>query len=315
MSTGMAVQLKQTRQDHAQTKRARCTPTRVVLARGLVFAGIVAAAACCPRLSPPAAMWLAALVMYAGFKGLTWIEYQAAHPNANISTRRSLGYLFAWAGMDPTDFATPRPAPPRPRLREWAGALLMAVAGFTLIAIAPLTSTSQWFVGACGFVGFVLAFHFGSFQLLALAWRRAGVNVPALMQHPECSASLADFWGHRWNTAYRRLSFDYFFRPFVRRFGAGGALIVAFLISGLIHELVITWPAGGGYGGPTLFFLLQGLAMAFERSRLGTRWLPAGSRRARVFTAAFVLLPAPLLFPPPFLVRVIAPMTGISSCF
>ncbi|HVW02468.1 MAG TPA: MBOAT family protein [Planctomycetaceae bacterium] len=315
MSTGMAIQFKQTRQAHATAKSAHRTPAGVILARCLVVAGIVTTTACCPRLSPPAAMWLVALAMYAGFKALTFLEYQAASPHAKLSLGRSIGYLFAWAGMDPTDLASHRPAPRHPSVLEWVSALLTAVVGFALIAVAPLASTSFWLVGAIGLVGFLLAFHFGSFQLLALAWRRAGINVPALMQHPERSASLADFWGRRWNTAYRRLSFDYFFRPFVRRLGAGGALIVAFLISGVIHELVITWPAGGGYGGPTVFFLLQGLAMAFERSRWGASLLPVGSMRARVFAAAFVLLPAPLLFPPPFLVRVIAPMTGVPSIF
>jgi hypothetical protein len=52
--------------------------------------------------------------------------------------------------------------------------------------------------------------------------------------------------------------------------------------------------------------------MAFERTRLGVRWLPAGSIQARVFAGALVLLPAPLLFPPAFLMHVIAPMTGVT---
>jgi hypothetical protein len=42
------------------------------------------------------------------------------------------------------------------------------------------------------------------------------------------------------------------------------ASLAVFLISGLLHELVITLPAGGGYGGLTWYFLIQGLLTQVE---------------------------------------------------
>ena len=57
------------------------------------------------------------------------------------------------------------------------------------------------------------------------------------------------------------------------RFGARTALGVGFLFSGIVHELVISLPAQGGWGGPTVFFLLQAAAMFVEtRSEHPERW-------------------------------------------
>src|SRR5437588_4021359 len=80
-------------------------------------------------------------------------------------------------------------------------------------------------------------------------------------------------------------------------------MLATFFASGLVHEIVITVPAGGGYGGPTLYFVLQCLATCLERRTVRLRRGPA----ARLFAAIVLLAPLPLLFPTPFVLRVILP--------
>jgi hypothetical protein len=48
--------------------------------------------------------------------------------------------------------------------------------------------------GWLAMAGVVFVLHFGTFHLLSLAWRRAGVNAMPVMRHPLRSESLADFW-------------------------------------------------------------------------------------------------------------------------
>ena len=90
----------------------------------------------------------------------------------------------------------------------------------------------------------------------------------------------------------------------LRRTSPASALILTFLVSGLLHEIVITVPAHGGYGLPTLYFLLQA-GTAVGRTKPGRRLLKTAL--ARVYVVAIVALPAFILFPPPFVYHVILP--------
>ena len=90
--------------------------------------------------------------------------------------------------------------------------------------------------------------------------------------------------------------------------------MVVFVVSGLVHDAVISIPAGGGWGLPTLYFVIQGVGVLFERSRLGKR---LGTRRGVIgwlFCATVTLGPVFLLFHRHFLERVVVPMlTAIGS--
>lgn len=162
-------------------------------------------------------------------------------------------------------------------------------------------------LGSAGMIGIVLMLHFGLFHLLSCAWRAAGVDARPIMNQPLASTSVAEFWGRRWNSAFHDLAHRFVFRPLNLRIGPRAAIIAGFLFSGLVHEVVISVPAGAGYGLPTLFFLIQAFAMLFERSHygkalgLGTGW------RGWLFTMMLLALPAYGLFHPPFVRKVIVP--------
>ena len=71
------------------------------------------------------------------------------------------------------------------------------------------------------------------------------------MRMPIGAVSLTDLWSYRWNVAFRDLANPLLFRPLSNRIGVAPATLIAFIISGLLHELVISLPAGAGFGLPT----------------------------------------------------------------
>jgi hypothetical protein len=187
------------------------------------------------------------------------------------------------------------------------------LAGVTLCVTANrLASTEDVILaGWLGMLGIVFILHFGVFHILSWIWRRQGVLAEPLMDWPIRSTSVSEFWGRRWNRAFRDLTHRYVFRPLTSRFGLSAGSWLAFLFSGLVHEAAITLPAGGGYGGPSLYFLIQAAGLHFERSAAGRRLGLGGGIAGRLFTIAITALPVGLLFPRPFVVEVIVPFLKI----
>lgn len=250
-------------------------------------------------------MWVVALMLYAAFKHLS---YDAAlSEGLRISKIARFFYLFCWPGMSPREFAR-RPA--TRCSREWMREGMAAV-GKTLIGVGcvwwgvPLIPSDAWWVrGWIGMVGMVLILHFGIFHILALALQALGFNAHPVMRSPLLAQSLADFWGNRWNTAFRTLANRFGFRPLTPRIGAHAALVVVFFVSGLIHELVISIPAGGGYGLPTAYFTLQAAGLLLERRA----WFRTHPRVKRFLMWVVLIAPVGGLFPPIFIQNIILPM-------
>lgn len=97
------------------------------------------------------------------------------------------------------------------------------------------------------------------------------------------------------------------FRPLRGSIGASAAGLLVFVVSGLIHESVISLPARGGYGLPTTDFALQGIGVALERSAIGNRLGLGQGLCGWLFTATLTAGPVFLLFHRPFVLRVILP--------
>jgi hypothetical protein len=180
-----------------------------------------------------------------------------------------------------------------------------------VVGILPrLTEAPAGMVGWAGMIGIVFVLHFGLFHLLSCVWRSLGCGAVPIMNWPIASRSLSEFWSRRWNLAFRDVTHRFLFRPLVRPFGTTGAMLIGFFISGLVHEAVISLPAGAGYGGPTCYFLIQGGGLAIERSRLARQIGLGGGFRGWLFCAIVVVLPCTLLFHRPFVHGVILPFLG-----
>jgi hypothetical protein len=254
-------------------------------------------------LQPWVFMWAICFALFFGCKWLTW--WQGRRPG--VPVWRNLAYLFAWPGMDAREFLDAGRRAPRPQIFSWLVAILRTLFGVWLLwGLTPVVPASLFLLkGWTGMTGVIFILHFGTFDLLALAWQRLGVTARPLMNSPILSKSLGEFWGHRWNTAFNKIAHDLVFRPLHRRMGAAAATMMTFLASGLVHDLILSVPARAGYGLPTAYFLLQGAGLLLERSRLGKRFISLHEGFGRLFTVALTVLPAFWLFNPPFIRNVI----------
>ena len=173
--------------------------------------------------------------------------------------------------------------------------------GFALLFALRYLESIHWLLaGWIVCAGIALILHFGLFHILAWHWRGMGYKVAPIMQFPLISKTISEFWGKRWNVAFGQLVRPLLFKPLSNLFGPRWGMLTTFLVSGGVHELAISLPARGGWGLPTLYFLIQALGMLIERSK--SRGFPH-----RIFTLIVVLGPAYMLFHPPFMKTVILP--------
>lgn len=251
-------------------------------------------------------MWILSFAIYFSLKWLTWWKARSRTPHA---AWRSVAYLLAWPGMDADAFLDDSLRVASPAVWAWLGAMLETVLGAILfwVVARSIPPAQALLRGWVGMVGIVLLLHFGIFQIAAFVWQSFGVKAEPIMSAPLRSTSLTEFWGRRWNLGFRQFAHELIFRPLYRKLGVETAAFLVFVVSGLIHDLVISLPARGGYGLPTLYFLLQGVGASVEHSRFG-RWLGLGHGvRGWCFTVAFLVVPVGGLFHPWFVLRVILP--------
>ena len=168
------------------------------------------------------------------------------------------------------------------------GTALVILDALSLDRLQPIATA--WLCVA----GLLLAVHFGISEILTALVRLAGRPVSPLFDKPERSESLDDFWSRRWNLPFVEMGRRLFLRPIVRRLGPKTGLVAMFLISGLLHEMALSYPVGKGWGLPTLYFLIQATGVLIQKKL---------QVRSRLWTWAFILLPLPVLFHPAFLLE------------
>jgi len=198
--------------------------------------------------------------------------------------------------------------PERVNRCEWIWATGKLALGAGLFWWVARRADGDLLTGWIGMVGLIFILHFGGFHLLALGWQTLGVPAQPIMRNPAASVSLGEFWSRRWNVAFNEIAERHVFRPLVRRIGTQWAGMAAFIFSGILHDLVISVPAGAGYGLPTLYFFIQGIGVRTERSALGKMIGLRRGWRGWLFTMLVTAAPAFWLFHPPFIRHIILPM-------
>lgn len=232
-----------------------------------------------------------------------------------------LAFSVGWFGMRPTLFLELGHAARTGRFSLLRKALVHTVQGSLLVGFAwiaahnaALLGTPLWQKIAVTILllpGLSLILHFGILNFSAAFWRFWGVDTKELFRAPIQAVSLKEFWGRRWNIAFSEMTSLALYRPLRNLWGQRISLLLAFLFSGLLHEIAISVPVKAGYGLPLIYFGLHALAMQIEQL-LEERGMPLYRVAwiGRAWVLLWLILPLPLLFHPAFLAGVVWPLIG-----
>ena len=246
-------------------------------------------------------MWALAIGIFYNCKWLSLVH----HPNVHSEVTFRKTYLFLWIGMDPTPFTEGSKKDFRRNSKYLLSGVLNILLGVGLIFSTSYLPKDQWLLngwGAC--LGIIFVLHFGVFKLNAWFLRNLGFDVQPIMKLPVATQKISEFWGGRWNKAFNQLVYPFVHTPIKKKFSHKKAILLTFLVSGLVHELVISLPAKAVWGLPTLYFIIQAIGMSIERNKAFCK-LPRSLKY--VFTYLIIAGPAIILFHPPFMKTVILP--------
>lgn len=242
-------------------------------------------------------MVLLVLAMFLWMKAVVTAE--AAARGERLPVGRWLAFALLWPGMRQRPFA--KRARRAGVVRITIEGLVRVAAGVALVVAAHALRAHPWLATIPLLVGLSFALHFGLFRVATGVCRMLGFDCREPFRQPHRSTTLAEFWSRRWNVPFTEMVQDTVYRR-LRRFPAGVATLAGFAFSAALHEVALSLPVRAGFGLPTAYFCLHGVLVLVER-RLGIR--------SRVWAAAWVIVPAPLVFHAPFLRGVVWPIAGL----
>jgi hypothetical protein len=284
-------------------RRARVAAWLIAIATAL-FSSLISS-----DQPPPMRMLIVVVLQLVSMKIVVVME---TYPGANrLTPIQWTAFSLGWFGMRPALFEK-LPNSPLPSARNlWIGLSRIAI-GIILLYLSMLAE--NYFEAEKIFlpqllllVGLSLILHFGILNLCTAFWRRLGVNVSELFRAPYQSKSLKEFWGKRWNIAFSEMTALIAYRPLKTKLGIQKALVISFLLSGLLHEVAISLPVMTGFGLPMIYFVIHAFAMQLEQSvflqkLLQRKWL------AHVWVMSLLIVPMPLLFHRDFIGQVLVPV-------
>jgi len=242
-------------------------------------------------------------------------EYKKRPSNLNL--KQWLLFACCWAGMraQPFENISTKPLPYAWKMiwfgvsRVIAGIILVSSAHYVLLLPISIFAT-YILISAMLLVGLSLILHFGMLNISAGALRLKGIATYPLFRQPAKALSLTEFWSKRWNLAFSEMTSLTIFRPLKSKTGSAVALMASFTFSGFLHELALSVPVNGGYGLPTLYFVLQGLLVLIEKALSNNGILFLKNKFiARLWLFFWLVVPAPLLFHAKFIDQVVWPLT------
>lgn len=225
-------------------------------------------------------------------------------PRGPRSFRHRILYLAFWPGLDPAKAFTRDASADRARNFRAAGiGLLEVAAAFVVSGIASrsgLLALAEPIPAWIRAGAFVLMID-GAFRAAMGALGAAGMRHEEVFCEPWRMSDLADFWGRRWNRFVGDTLAVEVFRPLALHLGRGGAVLLTFFMSGVLHEVLLGVAANAPDGRYMAFFLAQGVAVLVSSALFPGRGRGVGSRLGRRLAAWGALLAtAPLFFGGPY---------------
>ncbi|HSY60259.1 MAG TPA: membrane bound O-acyl transferase family-domain-containing protein [Cytophaga sp.] len=243
-------------------------------------------------------------------KVIVMVEAYRGKPGLNVL--QWLAFSLGWFGMRPNLFEV-FPS------KSLDGVMPFVIKGITRIIIGILLLIASVYLQKhyanvyflyelVMLVGLSFILHFGILNLSTASWRFSGVDVKELFRSPYKATSLKEFWGKRWNMAFSEMTALVVYKPLKITYGIPLAMIASFLVSGLLHEIAISFPVKMGYGLPFLYFVLHGLAMYAEDKVVFVKQIVSNAVASHVWVFSWLILPMPLLFHHVFIVEVVEPL-------
>lgn len=258
-------------------------------------------------MSPILRMFIIVYLQILAMKIVVAVE---SYPNDNrLNFLQWTAFSLGWFGMRPALFEK-LPS----KSFDYATLLLKGasriIIGISLLYLSTLVENySAFFIPQLLLLaGFSFILHFGIMNISTAGWRSAGIEAKELFRSPYKAKSLKEFWGKRWNVAFSEMTALIAYRPLKSKAGIETAMLVSFLLSGLLHEVAISFPVKAGYGLPMLYFAIHALAMHLETRSAFVQRLISHRILSHVWVMTVLVLPMPLLFHSSFVESILMPL-------
>jgi hypothetical protein len=182
-------------------------------------------------------------------------------------------FLFAWPGVSVAGFTERSQVRPETGSR-FLEAWLTFLSGIgLLIAVSLIGRGQSTALNYVALFSILLIVHLGLIEVIADSIRLLGFSPPSLFDRPYLSISLRDFWSFRWNRAFVDMNKTFILGPLREKIPRALLTFSIFAVSGILHEIGISYADGVSWGHPLLYFVIQGLGMELEKHKKLSRLL------------------------------------------
>ncbi len=195
-------------------------------------------------------------------------------------------FLFVWPGTSVAGFTERAEAESSTGARFFENWLTFLVGLGILLGVSLIGRGESTVLNYVALFSILLIIHLGLIEVIADGIRLLGFSPQSLFDRPYLAASLRDFWSFRWNRAFVDMNKIFILKPLRGKLPLPFLTFSIFAVSGILHEMGISYADSISWGYPLIYFIVQGLGMEIEKHL----------KLPRFFVWLWIVLPVPLLF-------------------